>query len=121
MIKGIKIVTIPVHDQDRSLRFYTEKLGFKVLTDQPFNDKQRWIELGIGGADTRIALFTPPGQEDRIGSFSNFTFYCDSVEKTYEELQQRGVEFKAPPARQEWGTFAMFKDPDGNQFVLSTR
>jgi len=34
------------------MAFYTEKLGFKVHTDQPFNDKQRWIELSIPGADT---------------------------------------------------------------------
>ena len=50
MIRGIKLATIPVRNQDSALKFYTEKLGFKVLTDQPFNGKQRWIELGIPGA-----------------------------------------------------------------------
>ena len=48
MIKGIKFVGVPVSDQQRALDFYTEKLGFRVITDQPFNDSQRWIELGIG-------------------------------------------------------------------------
>jgi len=38
-------VIIPVSDQDRALDFYTEKLGFTIITDQPFDDKQRWIEL----------------------------------------------------------------------------
>lgn len=33
----------------------------------------------------------------------------------------RGVEFLAPPTKQRWGTFATFTDPDGNQFVLSSR
>ena len=34
MIRGIKIVSIPVSNQDVSLKFYTEQLGFKVATDQ---------------------------------------------------------------------------------------
>ena len=37
MIKAVKFVSIPVRDQDRALAFYTEKLGFTVLTDQPFD------------------------------------------------------------------------------------
>ncbi|MEY2526674.1 MAG: hypothetical protein QOE73_1445, partial [Verrucomicrobiota bacterium] len=44
MIKQIKFVSVPVADQDRALDFYTEKLGFTIITDQPFDDKQRWIE-----------------------------------------------------------------------------
>ena len=103
------------------MSFYTEKLGFRIQTDQPFNDKQRWIELKIPGADTMVVLFTPDGHADRIGGFSPATFYCDNVENTYNELIPRGVEFDAPPAKQPWGHFAMFHDPDGNKFVLSSR
>jgi catechol 2,3-dioxygenase-like lactoylglutathione lyase family enzyme len=44
-----------IHDQ--ALAFYTEKLGFRLLTDQPFDNKQRWTELGISGTETRIVLF----------------------------------------------------------------
>ncbi len=69
MIKRIKFIGIPVADQDRALDFYTEKLGFRILTDQQFSPTQRWIELSIPGAGTGIALFTPPGHEDRIGTF----------------------------------------------------
>ena len=36
-------VSIPVADQDRALTFYTEVLGFRLLTDQLFNEKQRWL------------------------------------------------------------------------------
>ena len=54
MIKAVKFVTVPAADQDRSLEFFTEKLGFSVATDQPFNEEQRWIELRIPGADTRL-------------------------------------------------------------------
>lgn len=120
MIKGVKFVSIPVTDQDRALAFYTQKLGFRVLTDQPFDGKQRWIELSITGAETAVVLFTPEGQESHIGTFSHATFYCDDAQKTYEALSARGVEFSGPPQKQPWGTFLKFQDPDGNQFVISS-
>ena len=121
MIKGIKFASIPVTDQDRALEFYTKKLGFVVATDQPFNDKQRWIELRIPGADTRVVLFTMDGDEDRIGRVQPVTFYSNDVKKTYDELKSRGVEFAAPPEIAEWGSSAIFRDADGNQFVLSSK
>ena len=122
MIKGIKFVGIPVSDQDRALAFYTEKLGFRIVTDQPMGPgAQRWIELKIPGADTGISLFTPPGLEGRIGTFTNFSFHSNDVEKTYEELKGRGVEFTAPPKKEPWGTSVIFKDPDGNQLHIGSR
>jgi catechol 2,3-dioxygenase-like lactoylglutathione lyase family enzyme len=95
MIKAIKFASVPVRDQDRSLEFYTKKLGFKIITDSPFDGTQRWIELGVPRADTKLVLFTAPGQEAMIGGFMNITFMADDVEATT-------------------------KDIDGNKFVLST-
>ncbi|MGH8165036.1 MAG: VOC family protein, partial [Rhodanobacteraceae bacterium] len=68
MITQIKFVSIPVADQNRALDFYTEKLGFTIITDQPFDKKQRWIDLRIPKAETRLVLFTPEGVEKRVGS-----------------------------------------------------
>jgi catechol 2,3-dioxygenase-like lactoylglutathione lyase family enzyme len=121
MIRGIKIASIPVRNQDASLKFYTEKLGFKVVTDQPFNETQRWIELGIPGADARLALFTPEGHEERIGGYQPMTFWCDDVFATSKMLKAKGVEFTKDPESASWGIFAIFKDNDGNQFVLSSK
>jgi predicted enzyme related to lactoylglutathione lyase len=121
MIKGIKFASVPVTDQDRALAFYTEKLGFTVFTDQPFNDKQRWIELRIPGAETSLVLFTADGHEDRIGTFQGLSFTTDDVVKTYNQLVERGVEFAGPPQTAEWGSFVIFKDPDGNAFVLGSK
>lgn len=121
MIRAIKFASIPVRDQDRALEFYTERLGFRVATDQPFDDTQRWIELSIGSSPTSLVLFTPVGREDRIGEQSNVVFLADDVAATYEELSERGVEFVQPPETHDWGTAAVFKDVDGNQFVLSSK
>jgi predicted enzyme related to lactoylglutathione lyase len=120
MIRGIKFVGIPVSDQDVALKFYTELLGFKVTTDQPFG-KQRWIELMIPGADSGLALFTPEGHEKRIGDFQSISFWCDDVFSTSAILKQKGVAFFQEPKNEVWGSVAIFQDPDGNKFVLSSR
>src|ERR1051325_8045044 len=113
MITHIKFVSIPVRDQNRALDFYTEKLGFTIIMDQPFDEKQRWIELRIPKAETRVVLFTPEGQEDRIGTFSPLVFACTNVAETYAELKQRGVVFEGAPEKQPWGTYAKFQDSEG--------
>jgi len=121
MIRGLKFTSIPVRDQDRALAFYTEKLGFAVATDSPMGPGQRWIELRIPGAETRLVLFTPPGHEDRIGTFQAMSFWSADVERTYQELSARGVTFDQPPKKEPWGTSAIFRDSEGNQFVLGTK
>lgn len=120
MISHLKFVSVPTTNQERSLKFYTEKLGFEVATNQVFDDQQRWIELRIANSPTRVVLFTPPGHENRVGSFFNASFACDDVVATHRQLSARGVEFVSGPQKQPWGEFAIFKDPDGNQFVLSS-
>ena len=120
MIRGIKFASIPVTDQDRALAFYTEKLGFRLLADHPFDDKQRWIELGIPGADTRAVLFRSD-EGIQPGSSMNVVFWTDDVESTARDLESKGVEFTVKPTKEAWGTFAIFKDLDGNSFVLGTK
>ena len=120
MIKQVKFVGIPVRDQDAAVAFWTQKVGFRVATDQPMGPGQRWIELSIPGAQTGITLFTPPGQEDRVGTFFNGSLACDDVEHTYRQMSERGVEFTQPPKKEPWGVSAIFKDPEGNTFGLSS-
>jgi catechol 2,3-dioxygenase-like lactoylglutathione lyase family enzyme len=120
MIKGIKFASIPVADQDRALAFYTEKLGFRLVTDQPFSDQQRWIELGIPGADTGLVLFQF-GDSLKPGGPMNVSFWTDDVEGTARELKAKGVEFVMEPKRFDWGTSASFKDVDGNVFLVSSK
>lgn len=120
MIKGIKFASVPTRDQEKALKFFTEKLGFQILTDQPFGN-QRWIELGISTAETNLVLFTSPGHEQLIGQFQPVVFWSDNVESTYKEMTAKGVQFAQPPKTEHWGTSAIFKDPDGNQFLISSR
>ena len=96
MIRGVKIVSIPVRNQDVALKFYTEKVGFKVATDQPFGPGQRWIELLIPGADTTLALFTPRVMKTGLAasnqSHSGATTFCDSEDP---QIQRGGIDCRA--------------------------
>src|SRR4029434_7785276 len=107
MIKQVKFVSIPVADQNRALDFYTDKLGFTIITDQPVDEKERCIKLLIPKAETRVVWVTREGDEKRIGSFMNMSYTCDDIDKTYEELKKRGVEFEGPTQKQPWGTYHM--------------
>ena len=120
MITHLKFMSIPVADQQRALKFYTEKLGFKVATDQPMGPGKRWIELRIGKAETRVVLFTMDGEEGRIGTRMNGSLACDDVDATYRQLSERGVEFEGPPQKQPWGSFLIMKDSEGNRIVLGS-
>ncbi len=120
MITHLKFMSIPVADQERALKFYTEKLGFKVATDQAMGPGRRWIELRIEKAQTRIVLFTMDGEEGRVGTQMNCSLACDDVEATYRQLVARGVEFEGPPQKQPWGSYAIMKDSEGNRFVVGS-
>jgi len=120
MIRGVKFVGIPVVDQDRALAFYTDVLGFRLLTDQPFSETQRWLELGISGADTRIVLFQF-GEKLKPGGQLNVTLWSDDVKASARELKAKGVEFVLEPKRMPYGTTSIFKDLDGNCLVLSSK
>ena len=76
--------------------------------------------MRLANVAMRVVLFAPEGYQDRIATFFNGSFACDDVEGTYRQLKQRGVVFVKEPETQPWGTSAIFQDPDGNKFVLSS-
>lgn len=124
MIEGVRSVGIFVGDQDRAKDFYTNTLGFELVQDRPMGQEagaQRWIEVTPPDRAVILVLFTPQGQEDRIGTFSNALFDCADVVKTHTELSERGVEFVDEPRQEFWGWWASFKDPDGNTYGLGQR
>ncbi len=121
MIKQVKFVAIPVSDQQVALEFWTKRVGFEVFTDQPMG-ADRWLELQIPDAQTRVVLFRTTA--DKIGlpppAFAA-AFATDSVERTFRQLRDRGVEFTTEPKTEAWATYAVFRDPDGNHHLLGTR
>lgn len=106
MITRASTAGINVSDQDRAIEFYTGKLGFQKVKDEPMSADARWIEVAPPGAETRIVLFKPEDEND-IGGFSNVIFECDDMQATYEELSGKGVEFTTEPMdATSWGANA---------------
>ena len=126
MITRVRSAGIFCRDQQAAKAFWTEKMGFDLIQDVPMDPSNpdsgpRWIAVRAPGDDTILVLFTPEGQEDRIGQFSNLIFECDAIEKTYEDLSSKGVEFSTKPEKQFWGWWAEFKDNDGNRYGLGVQ
>jgi catechol 2,3-dioxygenase-like lactoylglutathione lyase family enzyme len=115
----ISKVTIPVADQDRALEFYTQTLGFELVNDAPFGPGLRWIELRLPGQNVEVVLFATEGDKKRIGTFQPVLFTAPDIQKEYERLKARGVEFLEAPKKESWGTQCIFKDVDGNSFCLA--
>jgi catechol 2,3-dioxygenase-like lactoylglutathione lyase family enzyme len=124
MLTAVRSVGIYVGDQDRAKEFFTGTLGFELVQDTPMGEgpgAARWIEVAPPDRNVILVLFTPEGEEDRVGTFSNVLFECDDIQTTHKQLAARGVEFTEEPSRQFWGWWAVFKDPDGNSYGLGLR
>jgi serine phosphatase RsbU (regulator of sigma subunit)/predicted enzyme related to lactoylglutathione lyase len=114
--------TIFVRDQERSLRFYQDKLGFNLVADSRFEGGGRWIGVAPPDGSEILALVTPaPGSQeyDLIGKTRQIVFITEDVDAVYEEWSKRGVLFLHPPQTPIWGgVFTTFEDVDGNSFAI---
>jgi serine phosphatase RsbU (regulator of sigma subunit)/catechol 2,3-dioxygenase-like lactoylglutathione lyase family enzyme len=119
----LHFIMIFVRDQERSLRFYMDQLGFRVVVDHKFESGGRWIEVSPpdGSANLALALATPDsGAYKLIGGDSRVVFLTEDVNAKFAEWSGRGVHFDFPPRVPEWGgIYTRFEDLDGNSFGLA--
>ncbi len=115
-IDHIQIISIPVTDQDRARDFYLDVLDWELITDTDTGDK-RWVEVAPRRGQTSFVLVTwfP---EMKPGSMQGIVLSTDDIEKAYDELSERGVEFHAPIEDGPFSRITSFNDPDGNGLVL---
>lgn len=57
MIGPMKTVGIYVHDQQKALDFYMQKLEFELRRSESMNPKGSWIEVAPAGAQTCFVLY----------------------------------------------------------------
>jgi serine phosphatase RsbU (regulator of sigma subunit)/catechol 2,3-dioxygenase-like lactoylglutathione lyase family enzyme len=114
---------IYVRDLDRSLRFYVDQLGFRVVVDHTFPDGNRWIEVAPADGNAHLGLTQLRPDEDvekLIRPEARIWFITEDVTRKYDEWKARGVDFEFPPQVPAWGGIhTRFKDPDGNSFGLA--
>jgi phosphoserine phosphatase RsbU/P len=115
-------VTMFVRDQDRSLRFYLDQLGFSLVADYRYGSSERWVAVAPADGSAILALVTPkPDSEEYnlIGRSRQVVLVTEDVPAKFQEWRDRGIQFRHPPRTPDWGgTFTSFEDVDGNAFVL---
>jgi serine phosphatase RsbU (regulator of sigma subunit)/predicted enzyme related to lactoylglutathione lyase len=121
----ILCVNIFVRDQDRSLEFYVNRLGFAVVVDENYESGGRWVAVAPPDGNTVLALIAPKrNSEDYklIGRSKHAVLVTEDVVSKFEQWRDRGVRFHHPPQTTLWGgIFTRFDDLDGNCFSLVGR
>jgi catechol 2,3-dioxygenase-like lactoylglutathione lyase family enzyme len=112
------IVTVFVTNMDRSVRFYTEQLGLKLL--QRYENQFAIID---GGHGLTIGLH-PAGSSspssDRKTGISIGLYLTGKLQNVMDALKARGIRFDEPIVEEaNVGTFAYFTDPDGNSLYVA--
>ncbi len=122
---GLLCVNIFVRNQERSLRFYVDQLGFGVVVDESYESGGRWVAVTPPDGNAVLALVTPKRNSKEyklIGQCRNVVLVTEDVPAKYKEWRKKGVRFHHPPQMTLWGgIFTRFDDLDGNSFVLAGR
>src|SRR5262245_19181058 len=139
---GVQAVNIYVRDQEQSLRFYRDQLGFNLAFDVRLQTGQRWLAVAPPDGTAVLTLMTPEPDselEKLIGRHTGVVFVTEDVAAKYVEWRKNGVRFHHTPrlrrvkyvphespaptllGKQEpvWGgVFTRFEDIDGNVYSL---
>ncbi len=124
----VKIISIPVLDQQLALEFYTGKLGFLKKTDLPLGDN-RWLTVVSKEEQDGPEILLEPApnhfepsrvyQKALLDAGIPYTqFNVDNVEKEYERLEKLGVLFSVKPTEMGTVKIAVFNDTCGNNIQL---
>jgi catechol 2,3-dioxygenase-like lactoylglutathione lyase family enzyme len=125
-----ELTVVPVSDVDRAKEFYEQKLGWNVDVDHRAGESFRVVQLTPPGSAASISIGTGISSATP-GSYQGLHLVVTDIEAAREELTGRGVEVSQPfhfgaggqttglhPDRADYGTFASFRDPDGNGWLL---
>ena len=123
----LKIMNIYVDDQDKALRFYTEKLGFQKKTDVSA-DSYRWLTVASpeepDGPELHLELNASPvakayQQGLRDQGTPAAMFFVSDIEADYDRLSRLGVKFTMPVTKTTGSRIAMLDDTCGNLIQLT--
>ncbi|HET9178159.1 MAG TPA: SpoIIE family protein phosphatase [Terriglobia bacterium] len=118
----LNTVTVFVRDQEQSLRFYLDQLGFSLAFDVRLPSGDRWLTVSPPDGTGMISLAAPApdGENDKlIGRATHISFFTDDFSAKYEEWLARGVRLHGACTGQDDGVIsATVEDLDGNSFTL---
>lgn len=125
----VTLISIPVRDQEKALRFYTEKLGFIKKLDTPMEGGNRWLTLVSKEAQDGPELLLEPApnhfepskvyQDALLEAGIPYTqFDVDDVQQEYDRLIELGVDFSMKPTEMGTVKVAVLNDTCGNNIQL---
>ena len=130
MSQGVQVVGLYVHDQDEALRFYVDKLGFRMHTDVK-NGDYRWLTVQHPDQPFfQLGLFAPqPPVLDAStaqavreivakGAMPPLVLIVEDCRAAYDALSAKGVEFTQEPIARFGKVDAGFRDPSGNGWKM---
>ena len=119
-ISKVGRVCVTVADTDRAIDFYTGKLGFEKVVDEPMGEGMRWVEVAISGAETTIALAPPPPGQEAGGSQTRIILDTSDVDGAHAALKEAAVDVDDEVTRYGGPVPPMFwlRDPDGNSLII---
>ena len=121
MLEKVFYTSVLVTDQDKALDFYTNVLGMEKRVENPIARRAAVSDRRRRGRRVPAGpLARDPGQaEPAMGRPpASITIETDDIQKSYEELKSRGVEFVSDVLEFPWGYVAQFQDPDGNRLQI---
>ena len=126
MKQSLALVALVVRDYDEALAFFVDKLGFTLVEDSFIAAQtKRWVVVSPPGAtESRLLLAkaTTADQQSRIGAQTGgrvFLFlHTDDFWRDYRRYQANGIVFVREPAKEPYGTVAVFADLYGNLWDL---
>ncbi|QYO66358.1 VOC family protein [Leptolyngbya sp. 7M] len=125
----VRIVSIPVLDQEHALKFYTEKLGFIKKVDIPLGGENRWLTVVSPEQQDGAEILLEPGplhfepakiyQKALYDAGMPYTqFDSSNVQADFERLRNLGVEFSVEPTVMGTVKIAVFDDTCGNNIQI---
>src|SRR5213592_560562 len=96
----VHTVNIYVKDQERSLRFYQETLGFRVAFDARVGSRHRLLAVAPPDGTAVLTLIQPEPDSAQcrlIGRATQVVFVTEDLPATYREWRRRGVRFRSAP------------------------
>lgn len=119
VITGIASTSIFVKDQQKSLNFWVEKVDFEVICDLELESNFRWVEIAPRSSNSSINLYPKSlvSKKD-LKPMPVIVFRTNDIHSTFNDLKARGVTFSRSPLKSILGIHAMFKDVDGNEFLI---
>ena len=117
-ITTIRTVAVPVTDQDRSIDFFVEKLGFEKTMDAEIAPGFRWIEVAPPGSATSIALVAA---SDTLpsGVDTGIRLVMTDAEAEHASMVDNGVDVDEVLRWPNVPAMFSLRDPDGNTYYLA--